>query len=168
MLVVVISSHIVALVHFFGPFARCQLKNIRGASYVQNCPGWNIQSLLSCILLVNSRPQCWQTRSIASDDGALRFVPWWNGSLGSGATDEGSSIALTISLLASFRLHTSKRVFMRMVLVAELIAPSSDCGSGEGSSSSSLSIRIGVLLDWDAMLSANFYQRKWKFFSCGE
>ena len=124
-----------------------------------------MQSLLSCMLLVNWRLQCWQTRSTAPEEDALRFVPWWSRSLGSDTTtDDGNSIALTISLLASFRLHTSSRVFMRMVLVAELIAPSSDCGSGEGSSSSSLSIRIGVLLGWGAVLSARLYQQEWKVF----
>ena len=82
--------------------------------------------------------------------------------MGRGVTDEGSSIALTISLLASLRLQTSKSVLMRIVLVAELIAPSSDVGSGDCSSSSSLSIRIGVMLDCAANLFANLYQWKWK------
>jgi len=68
-------------------------------------------------------------------------------------------MALTSSLLASFRLQTSSRVFMRIVLVAEWIAPSSDIGSGDESSSSSLSIRIGVLLGWSAMLSVNLHQQ---------
>lgn len=36
MLVVVISPHVVALVHFFGTFARCQLKDISGISYTPN------------------------------------------------------------------------------------------------------------------------------------
>lgn len=75
-----------------------------------------------------------------------------------GVTDDGSSIALTISLLASFCLQTSSSVFMRIVFVAELIAPSSDEASGEDSSSSSLSIRIGeLLLGWSAMLSARLH-----------
>jgi hypothetical protein len=119
-----------------------------------------MQSLLSCILPVNSRSHCWQTRSIASDDGAARFVPCWAGSADPGVVDEGSSIALTSSLLASFRLQTSKRVLMRIALVAELMASSSDTGSGVGSSSSSLSIRIGVSPGRDAMLFASLRQRR--------
>lgn len=110
-----------------------------------------MQSFLSCALLVNWRPQCWHARSIASVDDALRLVPRGRESVEPVVAGVGSSIALTMSLAASFSLQTSSKVFARIVLVAELIAPSSDVDSGPDSSSSSLSITIGGLSGWEAM-----------------